>query len=386
MAEIDSSIYSNMKTPDFLGSFEKGMKLSEMHSERKDKDEEKKKKKTIESAFSKGLKQNADGSMSMDQNAVVKELGNAGYGTQAYEAQNNFQKQTAEQDALKWNKVKQQNEMTGQLLNGVTDQATYDAAKAQAQQYGMDVSQLPPQYNPQFVDQAKQRVLSVQQQIANQMQNQQFEYGKTKDVKDFALKEKELVSRSLDRKEARDERRFTAGVARNDKKENEAKLSEKQVGALTDLDEAKSDLNNLLVGLGNNSEWTGPVDGRTPDMLVGADQVAWRSALGKYKDAYRKAVTGAGAGPGEIAILEKRLPSETDTLEAFKAKAHEAENEIERRRNTALSNMEKSGKNVTQFKAILKLPAVEVEEAHKWAKQNPNDPRAKEILSRIGGK
>lgn len=139
--------------------------------------------------------------------------------------------------------------------------------------------------------------------------------------------------------------------AKKDKTAKAAKLSDKQIEAFTDLDTATSDLNNLLSSLGNNAGWTGPFDGRIPDMFVGEDQVAFRSALGKYKDAYRKAITGAGAGPTEIAMLEGRLPSEKDTFANFKSKAAEALKEIERRKGVMASNLQKGGKDVSEFVA-----------------------------------
>jgi len=126
--------------------------------------------------------------------------------------------------------------------------------------------------------------------------------------------------------------------------------SDKQIEVFTDFETATSDLNNLLASLGNKSEWTGAIDAQIPDMLVGDDQVAWRSAVGKYKDAYRKAITGAGAGPNEIAILETRLPTASDTLANFKAKSNEALRELQRRREIYASNLEKGGKDVSKFK------------------------------------
>lgn len=139
--------------------------------------------------------------------------------------------------------------------------------------------------------------------------------------------------------------------ARIDKMEKEARLEPKQMETITDLDNAESDLNNLLASLGQNKAWTGPVDGRVPDMFVGDDQVAWRSAVGKYKDAYRKAITGAGAGPTEIAMLERRLPSENDQFDNFRSKANEALGEIQRRKSVYLNNLAKVGKSTSEFGA-----------------------------------
>lgn len=189
-----------------------------------------------------------------------------------------------------------------------------------------------------------------------------------KDFSPVMQKKYEIAEKSLDRAEnrkdreadrefrrqdqqlRRDELASNRNTLRQDKLDKEAKLSDKQIEAFSDIDRASSDLTNILGQLGDKSGWTGPVDGRIPDMLVGNDQVAWRSAVGKYKDAYRKAITGAGAGPTEIAMLESRLPSENDTLANFQAKAQEAQKELARHREIMAGNLEKGGKNVSEYK------------------------------------
>lgn len=59
-------------------------------------------------------------------------------------------------------------EVIGQLVAGVRDQGTYDAARAQAQQMGIDVSTLPPQFDPATVQRIQQQSLTVQQQLEQQ--------------------------------------------------------------------------------------------------------------------------------------------------------------------------------------------------------------------------
>ena len=173
--------------------------------------------------------------------------------------------------------------------------------------------------------------------------------AKFKELSPVLQKKYEIEQSKLSRADAREQRNFEREQKLTEKREKEAKPSEKQIEAFTDFDNAESDLNNILASLGKNSNWTGKVDGLIPDMLVGDDQVAWRSAVGKYKDAYRKAITGAGAGPTEIAMLEQRLPSEYDTFENFKAKSNEAIKELHRRRSILADNLTKGGKDVSQF-------------------------------------
>lgn len=61
-------------------------------------------------------------------------------------------------------------DLQGQLLSGVKDQATYDQARAQAQASGIDVSKIPAQYDPNFVQMTLQRAMSVKDQLTQQHQ------------------------------------------------------------------------------------------------------------------------------------------------------------------------------------------------------------------------
>ena len=68
-------------------------------------------------------------------------------------------------DARRMQLAKQNMELQGRLLQGVRDEPSYQAAKIQAQQYGIDVSQLPPNYDPAFVQQALARTMSQMDQF-----------------------------------------------------------------------------------------------------------------------------------------------------------------------------------------------------------------------------
>lgn len=54
----------------------------------------------------------------------------------------------------------------GQLLGGVRDQASYDQARLAGERAGLDVSQMPPQYDPALVEQKRSQALSMEQQLA----------------------------------------------------------------------------------------------------------------------------------------------------------------------------------------------------------------------------
>jgi hypothetical protein len=143
-----------------------------------------------------------------------------------------------------------------------------------------------------------------------------------------------------------------AAAERNqDKKDKAQKLNDHQVGAINDFDTTIANAKNAMDMLGNHSEWTGSLDGRVPDAMVGDDQVAFRSAVGRMSDAYRKLITGAGAGNAELARLESRMPMPTDTFSNFKSKALELMKESEAAKERYLNNAQRMGKNVSDYRA-----------------------------------
>lgn len=158
-----------------------------------------------------------------------------------------------------------------------------------------------------------------------------------------------MMEATAARKDSSEDRKASQKEKSDEKKEVQSRLSDKQVAGIAEFDDSISKMTGALNMLGDKSGWVGPGDGRIPDMAVGADQVAFRSAVGRMKDAYRKLVTGAGASNMEIARLESRIPSETDTIANFKAKAQEFIKEINKARTTYLGNYKKQGKNTKNF-------------------------------------
>lgn len=62
----------------------------------------------------------------------------------------------------------------GQLLGSVKDQATYDAARATAQANGLPVDNMPPQYDPAFIEAKRQETLTVAQQLEQKWKAMEF--------------------------------------------------------------------------------------------------------------------------------------------------------------------------------------------------------------------
>lgn len=72
-------------------------------------------------------------------------------------------KRTAEKDQIEMGLKKIG--LGAQILSTAKDQASYDAARATAQSYGLDVSRMPPQFDPAFVQSKLQESLTMKDQL-----------------------------------------------------------------------------------------------------------------------------------------------------------------------------------------------------------------------------
>lgn len=97
------------------------------------------------------------------------------------ESSSKVAKESREAEKFKLESASQKLSLVSQLLGGVKDQQTYDLAKQTAQANGLDVSKLPPQYDPQMVQQKLIEGQTVSQQIEQQWKAKGYDL----DVKKF---------------------------------------------------------------------------------------------------------------------------------------------------------------------------------------------------------
>lgn len=119
----------------------------------------------------------------IDRTKLVTGFAQGGLGSKIPALQTQFAAQDkAQRDADKANleNIRQRVELQGQLLGGVRDQATYDAARQQAAQAGLDLSQVPLQYDPEFVRQATQRALTAAQQVEQMWKQKGYDLDQAK--------------------------------------------------------------------------------------------------------------------------------------------------------------------------------------------------------------
>jgi hypothetical protein len=154
---IDSSIY-NQQQPDFLGSFEKGMRLGDMIKQRRQEGE-------LQDAYKAGIIQNPDGTVTQDGNKTMTALMNLGRGDKAWELQDQLNQRKQAEAKIKKEKEQSDIEHVTRAAWSVNDQNSYDTALQNLKSKGIDTSQLPPQYNPQMIDQVRRQTLTVKERL-----------------------------------------------------------------------------------------------------------------------------------------------------------------------------------------------------------------------------
>lgn len=271
MAGLDTSIYFKQQAPDLMGSFEKGLNMRSMLDERNQ-------KAALKDAYNQGMVTNPDGTTSFDSSKIVGALNKAGLGQQAFEAQQNFDKQ---------NKAKQleQLNMTGQILGSANDQNSWALAKARASQMGIDVSQIPDQYDPKLKSFLQGQTLSAAQQLQNDLERQR------------------IAESSANRADARAERMFNAGMTRQNKlQDKEDARLEKLKNVTNEVEDRRRNINSSLDQLDAMIEKNGTFEllgshNQTMERLV--DEVA--TDMAKLQD------PSSVARPSEVEAVKKNL-------------------------------------------------------------------------------
>lgn len=177
MAQIDSSIYFQQQAPDILGGVERGMNMRHMMDQRKKAQELDEKNQAISDAYQSGITKNADGSVGFDSQKTLSQMGGIkGAGKDFLEAKSQFVAQDASQSKALMEKQLQQVSVSGQILGGVKDQASWLDGLQKAQQMGLDISKLPQAYDQGYVDQLRYRTMSGKEQLENQIKQTELGY------------------------------------------------------------------------------------------------------------------------------------------------------------------------------------------------------------------
>lgn len=124
---------------------------------------------------------NPDGTL--NRQGLIGGLASAGQGAAIPGIQKTFSEQdkaSREAEKARLEQAAQQISLIGQVAGSATDPASYAAGRARLQAAGVDVSQIPAQFDPAYVQQARQQALTAAQQLEQTWKQKGFDLDQQK--------------------------------------------------------------------------------------------------------------------------------------------------------------------------------------------------------------
>lgn len=247
-------------------------------------------------------------------------------------------------------------DMIGRIAGSAKDQASYTAALNQAAQLGLDVSQLPQTYDEGLVRRFETMALSAKDRL-------------------------EMQQRALDRKEARADRLAMMGLKQQELNATQAKqLGNFQMGQAAEEQYNAAITNPQDDSLFNsgydptapgqwidNSEWA-------PNWLKNNKAVEAQAAQSNWVETFLRDASGAAIPISErMAYAKDYFPQPGDSPEVVKNKAALRQQKMQ-------NSLVGAGPKAAKILANMNKNAGSDDEAIAWAKRNPTNPKAKQIL------
>lgn len=156
---------------------------------------------------------------------------------------------------------------------------------------------------------------------------------------------------ALDRIAAQNAGRLDLQSAKVDNTKSKA-LTTEELNKINNFDDASGAMKAINGMLDKDTTLVGPIDANKPfrdkyDPSYGA----FRTELGQLLDAYRVAVTGAGASEKELKTLESRMPNGTETETVFRAKLKQVQTIADRKKASLLRNYGAAGRDLGTLSA-----------------------------------
>lgn len=117
-----------------------------------------------------GVKPGADGSINLGELAPQALAVSPTKGAALVKTFGDVNTQQAAAQKAKIEQTLQQFDLISRVMSGVSDQASYDQAKAQLTQLGVDTANTPPQYDPSAIKMNQMRALSMKDQLVQKHQ------------------------------------------------------------------------------------------------------------------------------------------------------------------------------------------------------------------------
>lgn len=243
----------------------------------------------------------------IDRTKLVTSYAQGGLGSKIPGLQTQFaaqDKSQREADKARLESVMQNVQLQGQLLGGVKDESSYQNALNAARQNGIDVSKLPPSYDPNTISQLRSRALSAAQQVEQEWKQKKYD-------QDVAQFDQQQQQRQTQLEETQRHNRATEETQRATVAATTAKAGEKQQekdqakqATIANAEDALSVVDKAINHPGREtaSGVSGSIDPR--NYLPGTDARNFKAVLDQIKgQAFMQAYQGLRGG-GQITEVE----------------------------------------------------------------------------------
>jgi len=411
MAGVDSSIYSQFQPLNAMGFVEQGLRLSDMMKQRKIAAKEEQFNDTLKSAY----KADETGKLSFDA-GKLSELATIDP-QKAYALQKQGTADAAAARKQQLDEFRSKATMGAQMLGGIADANSYNALRPKLIQVGIyDEHELPAQYDPQFVRGAQMQALEAKDRLDQHWKEQEFALKQN----EFGLKQDESVRKGEESKVGLLKTRAEIGKLNADaakaRKEGSTSLAggksegfkaldkdyAKDFNDWTSAGRAAVDKNldrlrQARAALAGDSSLTG-WRGNLPDAIrnvTNEKAIQTRDDVRAAAQGALKAALGASFTEKEGERIMNQAYNEKLSPEANLAKIDAAIKELETARDSnerkaryfqergSLAGLDAAGQPVRQAAAASAAhPQDSI--AVEWAKANPGNPKAAQILQLNG--
>lgn len=280
--------------------------------------------KTMKDLMAKHTVANPDGTVALNKGAMLSDLAKVNP-TLALTTQKQFETESAAKQSQDIAQREKQLGLAKDLAWSINDEQSYQQAREMGIKLGLpNADKLPPQYDPNLVQQMKYRTLSAQQQLDEQ-----------KRAQDYSLRERELGLKREDLNYKRTEER------------KKLKDPVEKIAKLNSGDKARFD--NAAMALKALDEMGQALDqGENTFSLVGDN--AYTAAARRATEAYGRMQSGGAINKDEEERFDKTLPRTTDSKEIQRKKIIAQRNEMVSRLKTLGFTPEDIGYQPKEFK------------------------------------
>lgn len=280
MGQIDSSFYSTLQGPDFLGNAVRMMSLKQMMQDNSQQSKAIAENEALKGAFGQGIKQDASGKQYIDQNATLSALAKVNP-VKAYEQQKIFEAEDIKKQKTDLENKIQKIDLAGRLLSGVNDQESFDKALATGQKFGFDTSQLGKYYDPNLVKRFQTMSMTTKENLDAQYKQLDYELKERAAI----LDDKRFASDDIFRNKqlAQKERELDANRKSENQKPTEFE-KERQKLAARDFQKSQQNIQAVNKNMAIVDDAINSLKNYSNNTLFGTGPIATGLGLTKYTD------------------------------------------------------------------------------------------------------